>query len=61
MEKVTNIFILGVVLLGSALLRILESFIHRTFPVWLLVTIGIVLCGYGIATWQEKHPKGGEK
>lgn len=58
MDKATNIFIIGVVLLGSAFLRVLERLIHRTIPLWLLFMIGAVLFFYGIAEWREEHSEG---
>lgn len=56
MEKSINLFILGVVLLGSAVLRILENLIHRTIPLWTLLVIGFIFCLYGIALYREDHP-----
>lgn len=56
MNKATNIFIIGVVLLGSAFLRILESLIHRIIPLWLLFILGGFLFLYGLAAWREEHP-----
>lgn len=61
MEKAINVFILGVVVLGSALLRVLESLLHHTFPLWLLFAIGLMLCLYGIVDYRRAHPPGEEK
>lgn len=57
MDKATNIFIIGVVLLGSALLRVLEYLIHRIIPLWLLFVTGGILFLYGIAEYQMKPPE----
>jgi hypothetical protein len=56
MEKATNIFLIGVILLGTALLRVLEILIHRTIPLWILFMFGIFACFYGIIDYARKRP-----
>lgn len=57
MNKATNIFFLGVVLLGSAALRVLENIIHRTIPLWILFAFGGLLCLYGVILYHETASK----
>jgi len=56
MEKAVKYFLGGIVLLGSALLKLLESLLGLYVSFWIYFIAGVFLCISGIILYKIDHP-----